>query len=217
MALLDGSLTLSIPPRMTAYTGLDALAHAIEAYTSKFKKNALSDMLTREALRLLGGALERAVRVGSDADARSEMLLGACFAGMAFANSPVGAVHALAYPIGALFHVPHGLSISLLLPHVVRFNAAEAQVAEMYSELAGVAFPALSALPSGRPRALAFAEKLAALAVDFEIPTRLRDVGISEGDIGRLVEDAMKQTRLLPNNPRPVGPSEAKELFEIAL
>ena len=115
-AVLDGELTLSVPSDVTAATGIDAMVHAIEAYTSRIKKNALSDLLAREALFLLGSNIREACTKGSNKAARSNMLLGSTYAGMAFANAPVGAVHALAYPIGATFHVPHGLSNMLMLP-----------------------------------------------------------------------------------------------------
>ena len=102
------------------------MVHAIEAFTSKRIKNPLSDMLAREALRLMAGNIETAVKQGDNLEARSAMLLGAMLAGQAFANAPVAAVHALAYPLGGNYHIPHGLSNSLVLPHVLRFNAPEA-------------------------------------------------------------------------------------------
>ncbi len=109
VALLDADLTLGLPAPVTAATGIDAMVHAIEAYTSKRLKNPLSDTLAREALRLLSANIRRACRTPADREARQAMLVGACMAGMAFANAPVAAVHALAYPVGARFHVPHGL------------------------------------------------------------------------------------------------------------
>jgi alcohol dehydrogenase class IV len=120
-AVLDGELTLSLPVSITAATGIDAMVHAIEAYTTKLKKNPLSDLLAKEALRLLGANLRKVCSPSGSQDphARGAMLLGSMYAGMAFANAPVGAVHALAYPIGTHFHVPHGLSNSLMLPYVV--------------------------------------------------------------------------------------------------
>lgn len=122
LAILDAILTLGLPPAVTAATGIDAMVHAIEAYTSRHKKNPMSDALAREALRLLSRNLVKACEHGQDLEARQAMLLGACLAGQAFSNAPVAAVHALAYPIGGIFHVPHGLSNSLVLPHVLRFN-----------------------------------------------------------------------------------------------
>src|SRR5690606_8013485 len=115
-------------------TGGEAMVHAIEAYTSKLKKNPRSDMLAREALRLLAGNLDEAVHNGSNLQARQAMLLGSLLAGQAFANAPVAAVHALAYPLGGHFHIPHGLSNALVLPSVVAFNAPAAE--SLYAELA---------------------------------------------------------------------------------
>src|SRR5690606_39209509 len=121
LAILDATLTTGLPGPVTAATGIDAMVHAIEAYTSKVRKNSYSDMLAREALRLLSANLHTAVHEGNNVEARSSMLLGAMLAGQAFANAPVAAVHALAYPLGGIFHIPHGLSNSLVLPHVMRF------------------------------------------------------------------------------------------------
>jgi alcohol dehydrogenase class IV len=133
VAVLDATLTLGLPPMVTAATGIDAMVHAIEAFTSKHKKNPMSDMLARQALTLLSANLLTACRDGANLAARQAMLLGACYAGQAFSNAPVAAVHALAYPIGGVFHVPHGLSNALVLPHVLRFNAPHG--AAHYAEL----------------------------------------------------------------------------------
>ena len=162
LALLDPDLTLGLPPSITAATGIDAMVHAIEAYASRSPNaNPLSRMLAIEALRLLGGAIETAVRDGADRDARGSMLLGATLAGQAFANSPVAAVHALAYPIGGRHHVPHGLSNALVLPHVLRFNAPAA--AAEYAALAPHAFPGADPAPD-------LAEGLAALCARLGLP-----------------------------------------------
>jgi alcohol dehydrogenase class IV len=119
IAVLDAELTLGLPAAVTAATGIDAMVHAIEAYTSKRLKNPVSDCLAREALRLLSLNIHEACSDGSNCEARQGMLLGAMLAGLAFANAPVAGVHALAYPVGARFHVPHGLSNSLVLPAVM--------------------------------------------------------------------------------------------------
>ena len=137
--ILDAGLTTGLPPAVTAATGIDAMVHAIEAFTTKNKKNPLSDMLAREALRLMAGNIETAVKQGDNLEARSAMLLGAMLAGQAFANAPVAAVHALAYPLGGNYHIPHGLSNSLVLPHVLRFNGLEA--GHQYAELAPIILP----------------------------------------------------------------------------
>ncbi len=126
LAILDAELTLGLPTAATAATGVDAMVHAIEAYTSAHLKNPVSDMLAVKALDLLSRNLLPACENGQNRNAREAMLLGATFAGQAFANSPVAAVHALAYPVGGIYHVPHGLSNALVLPHVLRFSTGAA-------------------------------------------------------------------------------------------
>lgn len=213
-AVLDGDLTLTLPPKVTAATGIDAMVHAIEAYTSKIKKNVLSDVLAREALKLLAGNIRRAWTDGNDRSARMNMLLGSLYAGMAFSNSPCAAVHALAYPIGSLFHVPHGLSNSLMLPHVLRFNAGDLNAAELYKDLTPIIFPELA--ESQGTGAEVMAAGYAQLAVDLEIPTNLSQVGIQEKDIQLLATEAMKVERLLMNNPREVRLEDAVDLYSRA-
>ncbi len=215
LAVLDPDLTLGLPPDITAATGIDAMVHAIEAYTSKnTNNNPLSRLLAREALRLLGANIETAVLDGGDRAARSAMLLGSMLAGQAFANSPVAAVHALAYPIGGIFHVPHGLSNALMLPHVLRFNAPEAGA--LYAEIAVDAFPSLDRIEGSQARCAAFIDALADLAARLGMQTRLREVDIPEDAIARLAADAMLQTRLLVNNPREVGERDALGIYRAA-
>jgi alcohol dehydrogenase class IV len=209
LAVLDAELTLGLPPHVTAATGIDAMVHAIEAFTSKHLKNPLSDCLAREALRLLCGSLFQACQNGSNLQARENMLLGACLAGMAFANAPVAAVHALAYPLGARFHVPHGLSNALVLGPVMRFNLEA--VAPLYAQLADIVVPGFKG--SDTDRAGALADYLGGLAGELGLPTRLRDLGIVESDIEPLVVDALRQTRLLGNNPRPVGEADVRAIY----
>jgi alcohol dehydrogenase len=207
-ALLDAELTLSLPPKITAMTGIDAMVHALEAFTSASPfHNPLSDLLALEALKLLAGNLKAAVspQGASNLEARSAMLLGSCYAGMAFSNSPVGGVHALAYPIGSHFHVAHGLSNSLVLPHVLRFNGVE-----KYAALKPILFP-------HQREDEDVADGFAKLAVELGLPRCLREVGISERDLALLAADAMKQTRILSNNPRPITLSDAIEIYRAAL
>lgn len=214
IALLDPRLTHGLPAHITAATGIDAMVHAIEAYASmSSNNNPVSRALACEALRLMGGSLERAVRQGDDANARANMMLGAMLAGQAFANSPVAAVHALAYPIGGQFHVPHGLSNALVLPHVLRFNAAAA--ADAYAAIAVHAFPHLAATAE-RERGLAFPDNLAALCERCGLPQRLRDLDIPADAIPSLASAAMRQTRLLVNNPRPLTYDDAEEIYRQA-
>ena len=216
LAILDPLLTLGLPGSVTAATGIDAMVHAIEGYASKSaNNNPVSRTLALEALRLLGANIEKVVFTPRDEDARGAMLLGSMLAGMAFANSPVAAVHALAYPIGGTFHVPHGLSNALVLPHVLKFNNTVA--AATYAEIAPVVFPELAAVEDARERSDLFASQLANLAVKLGLQTRLRDVGISGSDLPKLASDAMKQTRLLVNNPRDLDEADALEIYKAAL
>jgi alcohol dehydrogenase len=213
LAILDATLTIGLPPKVTAATGIDAMVHAIEAYTSRHKKNPLSDMLARQALGLLANNLVAACEDGKNLAARQAMLFGALLAGQAFANAPVAAVHALAYPIGGIFHVPHGLSNSLVLPHVLRFNAPQA--AHLYAELAEIVAP--QATGSAEARTSALIDTLETMAQQVGIETRLRQVGIAESDLDRLADDAMLQTRLLTNNPREITRADARAIYAEAL
>jgi alcohol dehydrogenase class IV len=213
LAVLDAELTLGLPPLVTAATGIDAMVHAIEAFTSKHKKNPMSDMLARQALSLLSKNLVIACENGANLQARQAMLLGAYFAGQAFSNAPVAAVHALAYPIGGIFHVPHGLSNSLVLPHVLRFNMPEA--ADHYAEIAGIIAPHVGGSQEARAEALIAAMQQIASITGIE--TTLQQVGIRETDLDRLADDAMKQTRLLGNNPRELTRADARAIYAAAL
>lgn len=215
IAVLDAELTLGLPPAITAATGVDAMVHAIEAYSSKSaNNNPMSKMLARQALQLLGGNIETAVFDGKDTAARSAMLLGSMLAGQAFANSPVAAVHALAYPVGGTFHVPHGLSNALVLPHVLRFNAPAA--AHLYAEIATDAFPALVGEQGAQARCAAFIDSLASLSKKLGLQTTLREVGIEKKHLPKLASDAMLQQRLLVNNPREVSEADALAIYTVA-
>ncbi|RJG13034.1 iron-containing alcohol dehydrogenase [Pseudomonas cavernicola] len=214
LALLDADLTLGLPSAVTAATGIDAMVHAIESYTSALKKNPLSDLLAREALRLLAANLHEAVHNGQNRAARQAMLLGACLAGQAFANAPVAAVHALAYPLGGHFHIPHGLSNALVLPHVLRFNAPAAS--ELYAELAPLLLG--SQLKPGNAQSLTaqFIDELAALNARHGLPSRLRDAGVPEAMLAQLASEAMLQQRLLVNNPREIKEADALAIYQAA-
>lgn len=216
IAILDPSLTLGLPPDVTAATGVDAMVHAIEAYASKSENNnPVSRTLAIEALRLLGANIETAVFSPGNQRARSAMLAGSMMAGMAFANSPVAAVHALAYPLGGIFHIPHGLSNALVLPHVLRFNNRVA--GEIYAELAPALFPDLSQIPEASDRAELFVKRIADLTSKIGLQTRLSDVGITEDNLPKLAQSAMQQTRLLVNNPREVTEAAVLEIYKAAL
>ncbi|MDH2313588.1 iron-containing alcohol dehydrogenase [Methylobacterium brachiatum] len=213
-AVLDPELTLGLPSHVTAATGIDAMVHAIEAFTSKNKKNPISDQLAKQALALLSANIRTACSDGRNLDARSGMLLGSMLAGMAFANAPVAAVHALAYPVGAIFHVPHGLSNALVLMGVMRFNLSHAE--PLYAELAPILDPAAADLPPAEAAAR-FVECLDAICRDCKVPASLAEVGVAQKDLERMATDAMKQTRLLVNNPREVTYDDAYAIYAEAL
>lgn len=205
VAILDPLTTLSVPLSSTAATAIDAMVHAIEAYTSKFKKNPLSDALAREALQLLVKNFPVVMRSPDNVKARANMLLGSCLAGMAFANAPVAAVHALAYPLGARHHVPHGLSNALMLLAVMDFNMPAAK--KEYAELGDI-------LGEHGGGARGLKKTLQRIIAMSGLPTRLRNVGIGPGDVPFLAGDALQQTRLLVNNPVALTREDVIRLYE---
>lgn len=213
LAVLDVGLTLGLPAPATAATGIDAMVHAIEAYTSRHRKNPLSDALAEKALVLLAGNLDRVLHHPSDRQARAAMLAGSCFAGMAFANAPVAAVHALAYPLGGHFHLAHGLTNALVLPHVLRFNLEAA--APLYARLGEVLGEPAAADPmAGAER---FVVRMEALLARSGLALGLSHYGVTAQDLPLLADDAMKQTRLLVNNPKDVTRADALAIYERAL
>ena len=208
LALLDADLTLGLPAHVTAATGIDAMVHAIEAYTSKVRKNPYSDMLAREALSLLSNNIVEVIENGANRVARSNMLWGSMMAGQAFANAPVAAVHALAYPLGGHYHISHGLSNSLVLPHVLRFNLSACS--DLYAELV----PAMDKnLPATGEALIAHMESL---IEQVGLPKTLADVDVPKQDLGMLARDAMLQQRLLVNNPRDVSEQDALAIYQAA-
>jgi len=214
VALLDAELTLGLPSHVTAATGIDAMVHAIEAYTSAHKKNPYSDLLAKQALKLLSQNIEVACSDGTNVGARQGMLLGACMAGQAFSNSPVAAVHALAYPLGGRFHIPHGLSNSLVLPHVMRFNAKAA--AALYAELAPHISADIDMSQDAEKISMELITYLEGLIKRLELPATLREMNISKDQLEGLADDAMLQTRLLINNPKDVTRKDALAIYTAA-
>lgn len=212
-AVLDATLTLGLPAHVTAATGIDAIVHAVEAYTSARLKNPLSDALAREALRLLSSNLLTVIEQPANLDARSEMLLGAHLAGLAFSNAPVAGVHALAYPLGGLHHLPHGLTNALMLRHVLAHNLEAAR--EPYAELAEIIEPGSTKMGT-QARAALLIERLDDLARQSGLALRLRDHGIEFDEAPVLAREAMKQTRLLVNNPCEITEVDAQRLYEAA-
>ena len=212
-AALDASLTVGMPRPLTAATGIDAIVHAIEAFTSAKTKNPLSDLYAVEALKLLSANLLTACNQPTDLAARSAMLLGAHLAGLAFANAPVAGVHALAYPLGGIHHLPHGLSNALMLRHVLQHNQEAAR--EDYATLAQVIEPGCAGQGSQAQSGLLI-DRLDALVTASGLAPRLRDHGIALSDIPTLAREAMKQQRLLVNNPCAIDEADARRLYEAA-
>ena len=212
--ILDPLLTLGLPSSITAATGVDAMVHAIEAFTSKRLKNPISNMLAVEALKLMSKNIEMAVTDGQNIDARSAMLIGAMKAGQAFANAPVAAVHALAYPLGGNYHIPHGLTNSLVLPHVLRFNMDEAY--KLYSELAHVVLFDREVPQDEKQASEMLVSYFENLPKRLGLQTTLREMNIPFEDLPRLAEEAMLQQRLLINNPRELNLENALEIYKQA-
>lgn len=212
MAVLDATLTAGLPTAVAAATGIDAVVHAIEAFTNRNKKNLMSDQAALLALRLLSDNLPKAVKPNANTEVRENMLLGAMLAGQAFANSPVAAVHALAAPLGGQFHIPHGLSNALVLLHVLRFNFESALLD--YAKLGRFL---LSKSPaSDEEDASAFVKHVEFLLQSTGLPMRLRDHGVSEASLMSLSVDAMLQGHLLLNNPREVILEDALAIYQAA-
>jgi alcohol dehydrogenase len=201
IAILDPALTLSQPPRVAACTGLDALAHALETAVTK-KRNALSLAYSREALRLCGTSLPLVLQQGGDLAARAGMLLGAALGGLAIENSMLGAAHAAANPLTAHFRLVHGQAVGLMLPAVIRFNAADPETARLYDEL-------------GETKAAGLAAKVEWLLNLAGMPRSLADCSVTPSSIPLLAAEAARQWTA-GFNPRPVGEKDFIQLFQAA-
>lgn len=214
IALLDARLTVGLPAAISAMTGVDAMVHAIEAYTSAHKKNVLSDGLAVQALTLLAANMDRVLAEPGDLQARSNMLLGSMLAGMAFANAPVAAVHALAYPLGGHFHVPHGLSNALVLVPVLNFNRPAAEA--LYAQLASAVLPGQH-FATAAEACEAFIAFMTQLVTRMPFAQRLNEVGVTVAHLDQLTDDALKIERLLINNPRPLNRDDIHAIYSSVL
>lgn len=207
-AYVDPKLTVSVPPRVTADTGMDALTHCIEAYTNKFAHPAV-DIYALKGISLIAANLERAVKDGNDLEAREAMSLGSLYGGLVLGPVNTAAVHALSYPLGGEFHIPHGLSNAILLPSVMRFNFPANP--KRYAEVA-----LACGVPEGKDD-----EETAARGVDFilalsrsvGIPQKLSDLGIPQEAVPGMAKAAMEVQRLLKNNPRTVTEQDAADIY----
>ncbi len=212
LAILDASLTLSLPKSATAATGIDAMVHAIEAYTSKIKKNSTSDKLAIEALKLLSSNIEVACKDSNNLKARENMLVGSMRAGQAFANAPVGGIHALAYPLGGHFHITHGLSNALVMVEVMRFNQQEC--ARLYAELSKQVLELTG--DDHKELSQKFIDYFENLIKKLPIPSSLAACNIPESSLELLACEAMLQSRLLQNNPRELNEKDALAIYQQA-
>ncbi|HEY2762314.1 MAG TPA: iron-containing alcohol dehydrogenase [Pirellulales bacterium] len=211
IALLDPELTLTQPPRVTALTGIDAVAHALESYVAR-TRNSASVAFSREAWLLLGGNFSHVLAEPTNLDARGGMQLGASFAGLAIENSMLGAAHALANPLTAEFGIAHGQAVGMMLPHVIRFNGE--QFGNLYFELlectaGGNGFPA----PAEGYRGLA--DFVADLLNRAALTSRLREFEIGDDRLPALASDAAKQWTA-SFNPRPVEANDLLSLYRAA-
>ena len=211
-AVVDPDLTISMPPRVTSFTGMDALTHAIESYTS-MNATPLTDLYAREAIRLIGRSLRTAVSRGDRRDARYDMSIGSLYAGISLANAGVGAVHALAYPLGGQFNVPHGIANGILLPHIMEFNvpgdvAKFAEVAALLGEqveclsLVDAAYLAVDAVKN--------------LMRDIDMPLTLTELNIPKSAIPEMAAASINVTRLMANNPRRMTVKDSAKVYENA-
>jgi alcohol dehydrogenase len=212
LALLDPELTLSLPPEPTATTGIDALCHAIESYTS-VNASPMSEVVSLEAIGLISENLRTCVHDGKNLDARENMLLGSLYAGLGLANAGVGAAHSLSYPLGGRYGVGHGLANAIMLPRIMEFNLAGAL--EKFAVIADVMGERIEDLPV-REAAYLAVEAVESLIEDCDIFTSLETLGIPEDDFEEMAKIAMTVTRPLENNPRKMTPEQAIEIYRAA-
>lgn len=211
VVIVDPFLTISVPPSITAATGIDALTHCLEAYTNKFA-HPMIDLYAYEGMKLIASNIVQAVHNGKDEDARTAVALGSMYGGICLGPVNTAAVHALSYPLGSMFHLPHGLSNALLLPYVMEFNLVASP--DRYADVA-------IALGCERENddlttAKKGVEKIKAIIAQCGLPLRLRDAGVNEDAIPTMAKDAMKVQRLLKNNPREVTLDDAISIYKQA-
>lgn len=209
LVILDASLTITLPAHLTAWTGIDALTHAIESFTAK-RANPYSDMYAREAIRLIGQSMRRAVYHPNDLEAREKMLFGSFLAGFCITHAGTGAVHALAYPLGGTYHVQHGLSNAIFLSEVMAVNLPAC--IDKYSEIALL----LGHGKKGRARVMAehAVELVDQLCIDVGIDESRKTIPVRQENIPALSEEAYSIRRLMDNNPRPLTVTQVQGVYE---
>ena len=209
VAIVDPELTVSLPSKVTAATGIDALTHAVEAYVS-VNASPASDALALQAIRLIGRSLRKAVKDGNDKQARIDMSQGSYLAGLAFFNAGVAGVHALAYPIGGQFHISHGESNAVLLPYVMGYirKSCTKRMGDILNALGGN-----SSFMSEEEASYACVEELKRIVKDVSVPQTLADFNIPESALESLTEDGVKQKRLLARSPLPLQEDDIREIY----
>ncbi|GAA4719556.1 iron-containing alcohol dehydrogenase [Brevibacillus fulvus] len=212
VAIVDPELTVSVPPRVTAATGIDALTHAVEAYVS-VNANPATDALALQAVRLIARSLRTAVQEGSSRQARTDMSMGSYLAGLAFFNAGVAGVHALAYPLGGQFHLSHGESNAVLLPYVMGYirHSCQKRLADLLDYLGGA-----SHLLSEEEASYRCVEQLVSIVRDVGIPQTLADFQIPQSALESLTQDGIKQKRLLARSPMPLGEDDIRTIYRAA-
>lgn len=209
LALVDPMLTISMPSKVTADTGMDALVHAIETYVS-MNATPFSDLLASKAIELIARYLPMAFAKGENIEARYHMSLASLLAGMAFASGGLGAVHALAYPLGTEYHLPHGRTNAIMLPHVMEFNSiGNRSRYALIAEMMGKREVTID-LRAGVAKAV---EAVIQLLDDVQIPYYLKDYGIPKEAIPKLVEGGMRQARLFVPNPRDLREEDVEAIY----
>ncbi len=213
VAILDATLTLKLPRHITAATALDAMVHCIEAYTSRTKKNPISDALALKGLQMLWNNFEKVLNQGDDIDARAEMLLGSTLAGIAFVNASVAAVHGLSYPLSINFHIPHGHANALVMCGVFTFNLSEA--APLYAELARAVMPTQIAGMNDLDTATSFISQLKVFLENSGLKYRLSELDITKNDIPALADIVINTyARLIATNPKDMNLEEVTAIYE---
>ena len=211
VAYVDPLLTVTVPPAVTAATGLDALTHCVEAYANRFA-HPMIDLYALQGIRLISANLLRAVEKGDDVEARTNMSLGSLYGGLCLAPVNTAAVHALSYPLGSVFHVAHGISNAVLLPHVLRFNLSAAP--ERYAQMAlALGTDAGSSVVETAQRGV---DRISELFQQCGIPARLSELGVPEEAIPGMAQSAMSVTRLLKNNLRELSAADAEAIYRAA-
>ncbi|MHC8520632.1 iron-containing alcohol dehydrogenase [Rossellomorea sp. H39__3] len=212
VAIIDPELTLTVPPKVTAATGIDALTHAVEAYVS-INASPSTDALALHAIKLIGGSIRTAVRDGSDRQARIDMSYGSYIAGLAFFNAGVAGVHALAYPLGGQFHISHGESNAVLLPYVMGYirKSCEGRMADVLEAIEGRSND-LSKEEASRK----CVEELVRIVRDVGIPQRLSQFDIPESALEELTKDGVKQKRLLARSPMVLEEADIHRIYQAA-